>query len=183
MSLDLSVSWTGSRPVWHRLADGPQQYIYPAAASANGQTLIAFRLSPAFASRYDVATNSWSPSQINPAYGALQGVGAVTDPETGLVYLAAGFTGNRNSMSVYDFLTDTMTNSFQLPAQNVVFNSRAYYANVWSRYRKTAFYFGGYNITLDRNATDNVLTEFDPNTNTLSTVVGCSSCLVTPMVV
>ncbi|KAF9899488.1 hypothetical protein EC991_008799 [Linnemannia zychae] len=170
MSLDLTVSWPGSRPVWHRLTGGPMQYIYPAAMSADGQTLIAFRVNPSFAMRYNVATDQWTPSQIKPGHSQLEGVGAVTDSQTGLVYLAAGYTGVRDSMAVYDFKTDTMTTSFLLPRMDTTFMSRAYYANVWSSYRKTIFYFGGYNTTLDRIGTDNVLTEFDPATNIMSTV-------------
>ncbi|KAG0373510.1 hypothetical protein BGX24_011614 [Mortierella sp. AD032] len=171
MSLDLTLSWPGSRPIWHRLTGGPRQFIYPAAISPDGQTLIAFLVGPSFAMRYNVATDHWTPSQIKPAQPKLQGVGAVTDPSTGLVYLAAGFTGNRDGMSVYDFKVDTMNTTFLLPRQNIAFESRAYYANVWSNYRNTVFYFGGYNTTFDRIATNNVLTEFDPITSTMSTVV------------
>ncbi|KAF9122149.1 hypothetical protein BGW39_009990 [Mortierella sp. 14UC] len=170
MSLDLAVSWPGSRPVWHRLTGGPTQLIYPAEMSADGQTLIAFRLGPSFAMRYNVAIDQWTPSQIKPEHPQLQGVGAVTDPSTGLVYLAAGFTGMRDSMAVYDFKSDTMITGFLLPRMDTAFRARAYYGNVWSKYRKTIFYFGGYNSTLDRIVTDNVLTEFDPVTNTMSTI-------------
>lgn len=99
----------------------------------------------------------------------MQGIGAVTDPNTGLVYMAGGFTGNRDTMSVYDFKSDTITNAFQLPVD--ILRSRAYYANVWVKSRKSIFYFGGYNATLDRIASDNILTEFNPTTNTISTVV------------
>ncbi|KAF9923755.1 hypothetical protein FBU30_006190 [Linnemannia zychae] len=170
MYLDLSVSWPGTRPVWYRLTGGPQQYLFPAAMSSDEQTLIAFQLSPTFAMRYNVKNDSWSSSQIKPQYGGMEGIGAVTDPTTGLVYLAGGFTGNRDAMTVYDFKPDTMITAFPLPAQNVAFESRAYYANVWSKYRKTAFYFGGYNASLERIPTNNVLTEFDPVTNLMSTV-------------
>ncbi|KAG9062383.1 hypothetical protein KI688_005298 [Linnemannia hyalina] len=168
MYLDLAVSWPATQPVWHQLAKGPQQYIFPAVTSADGQTLIAFRFSPTFAMRYNIASNTWSPSQINPDHASLQGIGAVTDPDTGLVYMAGGFTGNRDTMSVYDFKSDTITTAFQLPVD--ILKSRAYYANVWVKSRKSIMYFGGYNAALNRIATDNVLTEFDPNTNTLSTV-------------
>ncbi|KAG0283289.1 hypothetical protein BGZ96_012345 [Linnemannia gamsii] len=170
MSLDLSVSWPSNQPIWHQLLGGPRQYIFPAAISADGQTLIAFRLGPSFAMRYSIATNSWSSSQIKPDYASMQGIGAVTDPDTGLVYLAAGFTGNRDTMSVYDFKSDTMTTAFRLPAPEAMFRSRAYYANVWCKHTKSILYFGGYNTTLDRIASDNILTEFVPSTNTLSTV-------------
>ncbi|KAF9138259.1 hypothetical protein BGX30_009341 [Mortierella sp. GBA39] len=168
MYLDLTVSWPATQPVWHQLVGGPQQYIFPAAMSADGQTLIAFRLSPTFAMRYNVASNTWSPSQIKPDHALLQGIGAVTNPDTGLVYMAGGFTGNRDTMSVYDFKSDTITTAFQLPVD--ILKSRAYYGNVWVKSRKSIMYFGGYNAALSRIATDNVLTEFDPNTNTLSTV-------------
>lgn len=171
MSLDLTVSWPSNQPVWHQLLGGPRQYIFPAAISADGQTLIAFHLRTSFAMRYSIATNSWSSSMIKPDYASIQGVGAVTDPDTGLVYLAAGFTGLRDTMSVYDFKSDTITTAFRMPAPEVIFRARAYYANVWCKHTKSILYFGGYNVTLDRIASDNILTEFVPSTNTISNIV------------
>ncbi|KAG0198558.1 hypothetical protein BGX33_012260 [Mortierella sp. NVP41] len=170
MSLDLTVPWSSRSPAWRRLAPGPHQYIFPAAASVDGKTLIAFHCTPTFAMRYDVESDTWTASNIKPAMAQMQGVGAVTDPDTGLVYLAAGFTSSRDAMSVYDFYTDTMASLFTLPPQDAVFRARAYYANVWSKHRKRIIYFGGYNTALKPIPTDNVITEFDPVTNTLSTI-------------
>ncbi|KAF9988989.1 hypothetical protein BGZ65_001226, partial [Modicella reniformis] len=122
-----------------------------------------------FAYRYSFVSSVWLPSRLQPKHD-LQGVGAVTDPNTGLVYLAAGYAGdNRNSMDIYDFETDTMVSNPMSAQALAIFSNRAYYANVWSEKRKSILYFGGYNATLSQ-ISDNNITEFVPATQTWSTL-------------
>ncbi|KAF9896725.1 hypothetical protein BX616_006873, partial [Lobosporangium transversale] len=124
--------------------------------------------SAGFAFRYSLITTHWTPSNLRIGNTDRQGVGAVTDPNTGLVYLAGGYTDNtRDIMSVYDFSTDSFTS---IPMNTTIFQSRAYYANVWCSRRKSILYFGGYNATLRPVTTDNVVTEFVPNENSWYTM-------------
>ncbi|KAF9572720.1 hypothetical protein EC968_009535 [Mortierella alpina] len=170
-SLDLAVDWNTTTPAWTQLNDGPQQNIYPAVFSADQQTMITFHSGGAtFAYRYSVAKGLWTASTLQVQYGGYQGVGAVTDPNTGLVYLAGGYTdGSRNTMNIYNFNTDTIADS-AMPAASTVFPNRAYYTNVWSQKRGSILYFGGYNTTLKPIPNGNVVSEYVPSTQTWTTL-------------
>ncbi|KAF9356335.1 hypothetical protein BGX26_005406 [Mortierella sp. AD094] len=134
--------------------------------------MVAFHCGSTFAMRYDVASNTWSNSSAVTQYGVFQGVGAVTDPTSGLVYLAGGYTGSRNSMSVYDFDTDSFQpNSLPLPDPATIFAARAYYGNVFSIRRKSILYFGGYDNSLKPIPEDNVVSEYVPSTGTWQSLV------------
>ncbi|KAF9953967.1 Multiple epidermal growth factor-like domains protein 8 [Mortierella alpina] len=171
-SLDLAVGWNTTAPAWKQLSDGPQQNIYPAVFSADQQTMITFHSGGAtFAYRYSVAKDLWTASTLQVQFGGYQGVGAVTDPNTGLVYLAGGYTdGSRNTMNVYNFNTDTIAEETPMPEASSVFPNRAYYTNVWSQKRGSILYFGGYNTTLKPIPNGNVVSEFVPSTKAWSTL-------------
>ncbi|GJJ78917.1 hypothetical protein EMPS_11276 [Entomortierella parvispora] len=168
-SLDLAANWTTNTPAWSQLSDGPQQNIFPAVFSLDQKTMVTFHSGGTTASyRYSITSGQWTPSNAQAAYAGLQGVGAVTDQNTGLVYLAGGYTdGTRNSMDIYSFSSDSLSQQ-PMPAATTVFASRSYYANVWCKSRNSILYFGGYNATLQTLLNDNVVTEYVPSTNTFS---------------
>jgi len=171
-SIDLSVPWNSSQPAWKELADGPTQLLFPAVFSVDEQTMVTFHSGTTFAMRYSVATNTWSPSKVNVTYGTFQGVNAVTDPTTGIVYLAAGYTSARSEMSVYDFAKDSMVSSPDpMPAPATIFQARTYYQNVFSKRRNSILYFGGYDSAFGGLPTQNVMTEFVPTTGVWRTLV------------
>jgi len=171
-SLDLAVNWTVTSPAWSQLSDGPQQNIFPAVFSQDQKTMVTFHSGGTTSSyRYNVTSGQWTPSNALAAFAALQGVGAVTDPNSGLVYLAGGYTDiSRNSMDIYSFSSDSLTQQL-MAAPDSVFVSRAYYANVWCKKRNSILYFGGYNTSLDVAPDDNVVTEYVPTTDTYSNMV------------
>ncbi|KAF9376631.1 hypothetical protein CPC16_012227 [Podila verticillata] len=180
-SLDLAAAWNTTQPAWQQLADGPIQNIFPAVFSADGKTMATFHTGgTTFAFRYTVATNTWKQSQLTATYAGYQGVSAVTDPNTGLVYLPGSYTdASRNSMNVYNFDSDTMV-QVALPSASSIFPNRAYYSIAWSQKRMSALIFGGYNATLGSipGGYDTV-TEFVPASgawaNVTTTGVGPSS--------
>ncbi|KAG0034598.1 hypothetical protein BGZ82_005699 [Podila clonocystis] len=180
-SLDLAVAWNTTQPAWQQLADGPTQNIFPAVFSSDGKTMATFHSGgTTFAFRYNVDTNTWKQSQLTAQFAGYQGVGAVTDPNTGLAYLPGSYTdGSRNSMNIYNFDTDTMV-QVALPPASSLFPNRAYYSIVWSQKRMSALIFGGYNASLGAipGGYDTV-TEFIPASgtwdNVTTTGVGPSS--------
>ncbi|KAF9109763.1 Leucine-zipper-like transcriptional regulator 1 [Mortierella sp. AM989] len=170
-SLDLTVPWTTSAPAFKQLSDGPQQYLFPAAFSQDQETMITFHSGTPFARRYSVSKNQWTDSKTVVSGGGNQGVSAVTDPTTGQVYLAGGYSDpQRNSMDIYNFNHDAFVQNV-LPASASAFPNRAYYSNVWTSKRKSILYFGGYNSTLKEIQNFNSITEFVPNGNAWSTLV------------
>ncbi|KAF9193883.1 hypothetical protein BGZ49_003236 [Haplosporangium sp. Z 27] len=169
-SLNLAVPWNTSAPAWTQLHDGPQQNIFPAVFSADQKTMITFHSGTPFANLYSVDLDEWTPSQVQ-AQADLQGVGAVLDNVTGLVYLAGGYSdGTRNSMDTYSFANDAFVQS-ALPSSATAFPDRAYYSNVWTSQRKSILYFGGYNSSLSQIPNYSSITEFVPSTGTWSTLV------------
>ncbi|KAK3811513.1 MAG: hypothetical protein JOS17DRAFT_779919 [Linnemannia elongata] len=168
-SLDLAVPWSTNTPAWKRLQSGPQQSIFPAVFTADQKTMVVFHIAGQYSTyKYTVATDSWATSPVQFPLGGTQGLGAVTDPSSGLVYIAGGYT-NRAMMDAYNPTTDTVSQS-ALPDPANIFASRWYYSNTWSQQRKTVMYFGGYNIT--NNPANNLVSEFSPSAaawNTMST--------------
>ncbi|KAG0302508.1 hypothetical protein BGZ97_002320, partial [Linnemannia gamsii] len=170
-SLDLTAPWNNTAPAWTELSAGPAQAVFPATFSLDQKTMIVFHLNaPINASRYDVATGVWTRSNAALPGSDFQGIGAVTDPNSGLVYMAAGYTSrSRNSLDIYNFDADSVTQT-AMPAPGTVFSARAYYGNAWSQYRKSILYFGGYNVSSQAIANGNVLTELVTQTQTWNTL-------------
>ncbi|KAF9418612.1 hypothetical protein BGZ94_009652, partial [Podila epigama] len=169
-SLDLAVPWTSSQPVWQQLADGPMQFIFPAVFSPDGKTMITFRSGgTTFAYKYSVDSNAWKPSAVTAQHAGFQGVGAVADPNTGLVYMPGSYTdGSRNSMNIYNFDSDTMV-QVALPEAAFYLPNRSYYSGTWSQKRMSALFFGGYNASLQQIPGGyNAVTEYVPASATWS---------------
>ncbi|KAF9199447.1 hypothetical protein BGZ49_010448 [Haplosporangium sp. Z 27] len=171
ISLDLSVAWNSSRPAWQILANGPAQALFPAVFSEDESTMIAFHCGTPFAMRYNVAKNTWNASSATAVNGVFQGIGAVTDPLSGSVYLAGGYTGNRDTMSIYSFSSDSFLPNSELLPTSGMFQSRAYYSNVYSKQRQSILYFGGYNSSLLPLVQNNVITEYVPASDSWQTLV------------
>ncbi|KAG0274065.1 hypothetical protein BGZ95_010133 [Linnemannia exigua] len=125
--------------------------------------------------KYSVDSGSWTPAPMVFSNSGWQGVGAVTDPASGLVYLAGGYTDNtRGSMDIYNPRTDTATQS-ALPNAATTFGSRWYYTNVWCQQRKSILYFGGYNVTSQPGPPTNGVSEFTPSTGAWGTMATSGS--------
>ncbi|KAF9566867.1 hypothetical protein EC968_003567 [Mortierella alpina] len=116
LALDLSVAWDADKPALNVLQQGPSQVLFSAAFSADKRTMATFHSGGEhFCWLYNTTSNSWSYSSIKVPNPSLQGVFAVTDPTTSLVYLAGGYeTKTLDQMLVYRFDTDS-TNTYKLP--------------------------------------------------------------------
>ncbi|KAK3833559.1 MAG: hypothetical protein J3R72DRAFT_453123 [Linnemannia gamsii] len=159
-SFDLSVPWNATAPVWTPHNSGPAQAVFPATFSANQKKMIVFHLNaPINSSRYDVDTGVWSTSNAVLPGSNFQGVGAVTDSNTGLVYMAAGYsTRQRDSLDVYNFDSDSVSQT-PMPGSGDALAARSYYGNVWSQHRKSILFFGGYNVANQAIVQGNIVTE------------------------
>lgn len=167
--LDLAVPWKTAAPVWTRLADGPQQFLFPSTWSKDEKTLATFHVAKGVLSYlYSATTNTWVQSRLKVSHGDLQGVNAVTDPNTGLAYLAAGYMAVRNTMDVYNFGSDSMSSGALPPT---IFQARSYYGNVWSKKRNSILYFGGYTATMQTIPDQNIVTEYVASTYVWQTMV------------
>ncbi|KAK5805634.1 hypothetical protein F5H01DRAFT_383533 [Linnemannia elongata] len=173
ITLDLTTSWTATQPAWTVLNPGPANSIYPATFTSDQKRMLVFHLPNSNAVyEFRVETGVWVQSNLAFADMKWQGVGAVTDPRTGLVYLATGYTDpGRMTMDILNPSTQNITHS-RLPdpfgpAGTVRFEARWFYGNVWCESRKSILYWGGYQPT-NKMPTENVVTEFIVDTMTWS---------------
>ncbi|KAF9898105.1 hypothetical protein EC991_000876, partial [Linnemannia zychae] len=106
LSLDLNIAWSTTVPAWFKHADNPwsklnsglMEDLFPAAFSADEKILYAFHIpksnSPVqWNSDYEIWTSLDNVKFENATW---QGIGAVTDPRTGLIYLAGGYNDDSN---------------------------------------------------------------------------------------
>ncbi|KAG0377364.1 hypothetical protein BGX24_006253 [Mortierella sp. AD032] len=99
-----------------------------------------------------------------------EGIGAVTDPSTGLIYLAGGYddisakTKALKVLNTFDPVSMTIHRD-DLPAPDRAFPERWYYGNVWSRNRSSVIYWGGNNRAPDQQLSpvENGVTELQPS--------------------
>ncbi|KAK3809158.1 MAG: hypothetical protein J3Q66DRAFT_353106, partial [Benniella sp.] len=130
--LDLSVSWNTSDPAYKKLEGGPPKVDRRSCAMTNnGEDL--FVMSAGVGYIYNVKSNSWKPfPNANFAVNtqSKSGYFAVTDPETGIIYLPDGgvdFTGKVLMLSV-----DIRTGTVNTTASNPYIGSQA----VWNTHLK-----------------------------------------------
>ncbi|KAF9584827.1 hypothetical protein BGW38_005024 [Lunasporangiospora selenospora] len=101
--------------------------------------MVAFNGSEVIASLYNVSSNQWYPSTARVTNGFEKLVTAVTDPTTGLIYVA-GATNNGTQMVVYNPVQDSVNLLFT-PIQGV--RSWTLYRAVWSPRTNSILYHGG----------------------------------------
>ncbi|KAG0286258.1 hypothetical protein BGZ97_007507, partial [Linnemannia gamsii] len=156
-SLDFKTAWKTSSPSWSNLAVGPVLShhtlvaVKPEHGAGFGGAAQGYLLSiggnpatpGAFWTAYDFQAGSWKaiPTPLPGNYTGLEGHAAVSDPDTGLVYIVGGFYGNttENLLTVYDPKTATIVSSQAATDAS----NRTDVAAVWSSKRKTVLTFGG----------------------------------------
>ncbi|KAK3816562.1 MAG: hypothetical protein J3Q66DRAFT_342831 [Benniella sp.] len=128
--LDLSVPWNASDPVYKKLEGGPPKVDRRACAMTNnGEDLFVMSAGTGYV--YNVKSNSWKPfpnTNFAADTGLESGYFAVTDPETGIIYLPNGgtdFSGRALMLSV-DIKTGTVNTSGSNPYidSQAVWNTR-----------------------------------------------------------
>ncbi|KAF8932934.1 hypothetical protein BGZ47_011098 [Haplosporangium gracile] len=151
MSLDLTIPWSAAAPAWTRLADGPRQYRFPGTLSSDEQTFFVFHVQATNSPwQYSIKDDSWQESVAKFENAEYVGIEAVTDPGTGLVYLAGGYDNvNYNAplmrtIDIFDPVSQTV-HVEDLPDPTMAFPVRLFYKNVWSKALNSVLYFGGKN--------------------------------------
>lgn len=148
-TLDLSKPWNASVPLWTKLSPAHRGMDFPAAMNNDGTKLIAFKAganaSDIFANVYDCLSNTWKPSSIRAPKPDREGLRAVLDPRTNLVYMAGGYEDNDNldQMYVYHWDTDQLTRKPMIMSAVTRTN---YYKAVWWSTKSSILYFGGYTM-------------------------------------
>ncbi|KAK3833246.1 MAG: hypothetical protein J3R72DRAFT_453364 [Linnemannia gamsii] len=154
ISLDLATAWNANAPAWTQHSPGPQQSKFPATFSADGKHMFVFHIPAGTTNtsvhQYTVATNTWTPvTSTRFPRGEIDGIGAVMDPTTDLIYFASGYIdATQTKLDAWNWKTDQVsTTDLPLLTPGVspanVFTMRTFYSNVWSGKSKSILYFGG----------------------------------------
>ncbi|KAG0089174.1 hypothetical protein BGZ92_005172 [Podila epicladia] len=169
-ALDLSVPWNANNPAWIQLKSGPTQAYHSAVVSTDEQDFVTFRNTPSgsitnnLSYRFNIPSNSWTQSTIKVQNPSREGVDAVKDPTSGLVYLAGGFQSDDSQMYIANLDTDTLS-MFTMPSD--LLSDRYFYSGVYLMSRKSIMYFGGTNSAYSSSpstSSQNLITEFVPST-------------------
>ncbi|KAG9062432.1 hypothetical protein KI688_005347 [Linnemannia hyalina] len=186
VSLDLSTSWPTTTPAWTILKDGQATShltLSAISAGSNGGSkgsilaiggMPARTGPPSVLAMYDINSASWTNAlnNVKPPYPALEGHAAVSDPNTGLIYIIGGYNGTTtnflyNTLSVYDPKSRMVASQQAGTAANSLTDVGA----VWSTKRNSILTFGGSRAPpAGTNAVGNDILEYDVTTKAWSTM-------------
>ncbi|KAG0237259.1 hypothetical protein B0O80DRAFT_495077 [Mortierella sp. GBAus27b] len=125
--IDLSVPWNTSDPVFKKIADGPMAAYMPCTMTSDGQELFTLTLGTGYI--YNVKSDSWSIySNTNFEFGIL--MSAITDPESGLIYLPGGAMNFQGRMELMALNLETKKFTTTLMPGNL--NLTRLHAGTWS---------------------------------------------------
>ncbi|KAG0306246.1 hypothetical protein BGZ97_000814 [Linnemannia gamsii] len=128
--------------------------------------------------QYNIQDDTWQKSAAKFQNGNVAGVGAVTDPRTGWIYLTGGYDDRDPTsplvklLDIFDPVSQTIHTS-NLPNREKTFPVPWYSGNVWSKYKNSIIYWGGLNDTEpDPRIVTNGVTELSTDFMTWSTMLG-----------
>ncbi|KAG9072223.1 hypothetical protein KI688_006447 [Linnemannia hyalina] len=171
-------TWSSSNPPWRTLPSAvvPQLGVWMTVSRDKQRLIIWDPWDPETTiSFYSLATNSWLSNHTLPSdYGDTWGSRVALDPTTGLLY-APSASNNGTVMIVYN--PDTYTSSFlNMPpaSATVKIGNPAFYSLVWSTYRNSMLFYGGYQWR-GPSLGDSKLIEYTPSSNLWAIVVSSNS--------
>ncbi|KAF9109222.1 Acyl-CoA-binding domain-containing protein 5 [Mortierella sp. AM989] len=174
-SLDLTQpSWSSASPPWKNLGSistkrqGPSDFGPSMTVSADKQNLIVWGGLFSEISVYDITSGSWSESFESPANSSplKEGLKAVTDPSSGLVYIPSGANHGKDMME-YNPTAGT-SRTLPMPSEFAGYGL-AYYGAVWSTQRNSILLYGGHLIKANGSANAQLF-EFKPETASWSLI-------------
>ncbi|KAF9354264.1 hypothetical protein BGX26_007924 [Mortierella sp. AD094] len=117
--IDLSIPWNVSSPAYKNLPDGPVGFFQMASAlSPDGQTWFAQNGYAAFF--YDFKSSKWnaisSTTTGDKSLNSDFGLGAATDPDTGIIYIPDGLVSNSGQYMLKVHPDETI-DSAEMPPQ------------------------------------------------------------------
>ncbi|KAF9436891.1 hypothetical protein BGZ76_002651 [Entomortierella beljakovae] len=138
--IDLSTSWNTANPPIQKLPNGYKVYRTASTMLKDNKKWLVIANSTIFV--YDIPSSNWSSVGVFPSIGNGQGVTAVTDPSTGIVYAPNGYkdaqTGEFDVMQ-YDITNNTPNSIKGLPGLANIIN----YGAAWSSKISSMIIFGG----------------------------------------
>jgi hypothetical protein len=163
------TGWNTSNPPWTMMSyptsllpRAISRFQYSMALSPDNSTLGVWDVTDADRLvEYSVGNASWTSATITDSLSG-NGVQAVTDPTTGLVYFPGGGPANYSAMMVYNPTTGMITDA---PSSYPIVNGTPYYSFTWNSQRNKFIYFTGKADAI------NPFYEFTPSTGQWSQMV------------
>ncbi|KAF9956436.1 hypothetical protein BGZ65_002725, partial [Modicella reniformis] len=138
IAVDLSVSWPVNNPVHKRLPDGPIGIGFASTLSADKITW--FIVTNGTAYTYSFQSARWDPVLPGIPFSRDLGMHAVTDPDTGLIYIPFGAAGPQNITTMFRVdLDSNKVDNVAMPATDLLDD----YCVAWSATLKSLVIFGG----------------------------------------
>ncbi|KAF9116239.1 hypothetical protein BGX27_004090 [Mortierella sp. AM989] len=179
-SLDLTRPWNVSSPPWKSLSIGsgsrraPFDTTHSMTVSKDQQTLLILGMetvdSSLNISTYNITDNSWSAPKLglvsNVTQG-LNGLAAVADPNSGLIYIPGGGNEGQNMLE-YDPSSGS-SRLLAMPAEYVGKVVR-FFTAVWSTQRNSIILYGGFYNASGVDIAFSTLYEYQPSAATWSII-------------
>jgi len=138
-SIDLSSEWDTSSVPFRHLLDGPSDYKHSASLLSDHKNW--FVLSNGTGLEYTIASDAWRSLGGSAEVSRTRGLGAATDPDTGMIYVPNGFLVNSTTTQMFQYdLANNVLNGVDMHPALVNMVS---YAIAWSGQAKKMFLFGG----------------------------------------
>ncbi|KAF9952847.1 hypothetical protein BGZ72_005879 [Mortierella alpina] len=167
-ALDLTREWNATNPPWTSVAvsTGTSPILWGHAmtySKATNSLIVWSSFLKQALYTYSLTNNASAVTQkpLPAKYSNFMKLKAVTDPNTGDVYVPSGMN-NGTEMAVYHPNNGTFT-SVAMASPMVMTNAVAYYSVVWSTQRNSMILYGGF-YYFDDTEGNPYLIEFNPRT-------------------
>ncbi|KAH7032060.1 hypothetical protein BKA57DRAFT_497601 [Linnemannia elongata] len=176
-ALDLTQpSWSASSPPWKPLSVGtstqgaPDAHDHSMTLSNDKQNLIIYdSLWDRGIFTYSLTSGAWLTKRSlpsTPITTSIPGLHAITDPNTGIIYIPTGT--NDNQTMVY-YPDSGAGSSLPTPPLSVMSPDVSNYGAVWSTVRNSMLLYGGWSYAPPYEG-NSYLVEFQPTSNTWSRI-------------
>ncbi|KAF9286091.1 hypothetical protein BGZ68_003252 [Mortierella alpina] len=138
-ALKLNTNWNTSQPDMEQLFSDFQGYNLASTLSSDNKTW--FMIANSTPHKFFTGNGTWLTGNSSTSFTNKGGLGAATDPATGLIYVINGFSNNGSySMLQYSLTTGTFNSIPMNPLMVTLVDS----AVVWSTVRKSMLVYGGW---------------------------------------
>ncbi|KAG0236367.1 hypothetical protein B0O80DRAFT_495003 [Mortierella sp. GBAus27b] len=166
LAIDLSVSWPADKPAYKQLPDGPISSGSASTLSADKMTW--FIVSNGTAYTYSFQSANWNAALPGTPFSDNPSLYAVTDPDTGLIYVPFGISGPQSNTTMLRIdLGNNRIDNVLMPTTDLL---DGYYV-AWSAALKGLVIFGGVATSLaDEPSTK--MSIYNPQTGWSSATLG-----------
>ncbi|KAF9437168.1 hypothetical protein BGZ76_001778 [Entomortierella beljakovae] len=148
-SIDLTQSWNINSPIYNQIPDGPRNGGIPNTLAPGDQGLVV--ISNGSVNVFDFQVSTWSRTFFIDNYSNITDLGAVTDPDTGIIYIPNGIKTDPKSIAQMAQL-DITTKTVKSLKMDTILATHQAFSMAWSKSQQGMFVFGGVSGSTFSNA-------------------------------